>query len=181
MRTNVPERILRIADEIEAHGNASLTRLTVLKKWFERPKRLAAFAIWVASRAKSRKGKTGGTAGKLFKEAQVLLANVNSYSPKLDRRMAQRLYDRLREFQNEYRNQEWGPVRVIQNWNLMLVEQGLAIYLWHVDSPSDGYKLAANYCQHFDSRYGNGLNGPSLTKIHEIVRFMFTMEALEDE
>ena len=31
MRTAVPEKILKIIDEIDAHGNARLTRLTVLK------------------------------------------------------------------------------------------------------------------------------------------------------
>ena len=72
-------------------------------------------------------------------------------------------------------------VRVIHNWNLMLVEQGLEIYLRHADSPPHGYKLAADYCQNYDSRYGNGLNGPSRTKIEEIVRFLFTYEALEGE
>jgi hypothetical protein len=63
----------------------------------------------------------------------------------------------------------------------MLVEQGLAVYLWQANSPAHGYRLAADYCQHFDSRYGNGLNGPSQTRIMEIVRFMLTFEALEDE
>ena len=90
------------------------------------------------------------------------------------------LHDCLRDFQNEYQNQRWGPVRIVHNWNLMLVEQALAIYLWHQDSSAHGYKLAADYCQHYDPRYGNGLNGPSRTKIAEIVRFMFTIEALED-
>jgi hypothetical protein len=71
-------------------------------------------------------------------------------------------------------------LRNLCNWNLMLVEQGLSIYLWHLDSSAHGYKLAADYCQHYDPRYGNGLNGPSRTKIAEIVRFMFTIEALED-
>jgi len=28
----------------------------------------------------------------------------------------------------------------------------LIIYLWHLDSPALGYKLAADYCQHYDSR-----------------------------
>ena len=62
----------------------------------------------------------------------------------------------------------------------MLVEQGLAVYLWHPHSPSHGYKLAADYCQHYDSRYGTNLNGPSRTKIGEIVRFMFAVEAQEE-
>ena len=83
-------------------------------------------------------------------------------------------------FKTNFKTNQWGPVRIVHNWNLMLVEQGLSIYLWHLDSSAHGYKLAADYCQHYDPRYGNGLNGPSRTKIAEIVRFMFTIEALED-
>ena len=57
MRTNIPEKLLKIVEEIDENGNASLTRLTVLKKWLERPERLSAFAIWVAARAVSAKAK----------------------------------------------------------------------------------------------------------------------------
>lgn len=109
-----------------------------------------------------------------------MLAGSDKLHPKLNRQKARTLHDRLREFQNEYQNQRWGPARIVHNWDLMLVEHGLAICLWHLDSPADGYKLAADYCQNYDSHYGNGLNGPSRKKIKEIVRFMFTIEALED-
>jgi len=180
MRTQVPEKLLEIVDEIDSTGHDNLTRLTVLKKWFEQPRRLSAFTLWVASRAKSRKGKTTGPAGKLFRESGALLGNFDPYAPVVDRAAAQQLHNRLRDFQNEHRNQQWGPVRVIHNWNLMLVEQCLAIWLWHADSPERGYKLAADYCQHYDCRYGSDLNGPSRTKILEIVRFMFTIEAWEE-
>jgi hypothetical protein len=37
MRTSAPEELLKIVDEIDEHGQASLIRLTVLKKWFARP------------------------------------------------------------------------------------------------------------------------------------------------
>ena len=180
MRTNIPEKLLSIVEEIDDHGNTSLTRLTVLKKWFERPERLSAFAIWVAARATSRKGKTIGAAAELFRAARTLLAGLDQIRPELVRPAAQALHDRLRDFQNEFQNQQGGSVRIVHNWNLMLVEQGLSIYLWHLDSSAHGYKLAADYCQHYDPRYGNGLNGPSRTKIAEIVRFMFNLEALED-
>jgi hypothetical protein len=180
MRTNIPEKLLKIIEEIDEHENASLTRLTVLKKWFERPERLSDFAIWIATRAISRKGKTTGAAAELFREARGLLKDLDRLQPKLDHQAGQALHDRLRDFQNEYQNQQWGPVRIVHNWNLMLVEHGLAIYLWHTDSPTHGYKLAADYCQHYDSRYGNGLNGPGQTKLAEIVRFMFNIEALEE-
>jgi len=178
-RTNVPEKLLKIVAEIDGRGSASLTRLTVLKKWFEKSERLSAFAIWVATKAVSRKGKTSGVAAKLFQEARTLFAGLDRLHPKLDRHSAQTLHDRLREFQNEYQNQQWGPVRILHNWNLLLIEKGLDVWLWHLDSPALGYKLAADYCQHYDSRFGNALSGPSRTKIEEIVRFMFTVEALE--
>ncbi len=180
MRTNIPEKLLQIADDIAENGNANLTRLGVLKKWFERPERLSAFAVWIATRATSRKGKAGGKAAELFRAAKRLLAGADLCRPKLNRQAAEMLHDCLRDFQNEYQNQQWGPVRIVHNWNLMLVEHALAIYLRHADYPPDGYKLAADYCQNYDSRYGNGLNGPSRTKIKEIVRFMFTIEAVEE-
>ncbi len=37
MSTAVPEKIQKIITDIESHGHASLTRLTVLKKRFEHP------------------------------------------------------------------------------------------------------------------------------------------------
>lgn len=69
MRTNIPEKLLKVVEEIDGHGQADHTRLTVMKKWFERPRHLSAFAIWVATRASSRKGKTGGGAAELLLEA----------------------------------------------------------------------------------------------------------------
>lgn len=113
MRTNIPEKLLKIADGISEHGNVNLTRLVVLKKWFEKPERLSAFAIWIATRATSRKGKTGGAAAELFREAKALLEGADKRRPQLDRQKAQTLHDRLRDFQNEYLNQRWGAVRIV--------------------------------------------------------------------
>lgn len=181
MRTNVPEKLLAIVDEIELNGNANLTRLTVLKKWFNTAERLSAFGLWIASRAVSRKGKTTGFAGELFKASRQLLKDWGVDSSGPDQASAEYLHKRLRDFQSEYKNQKWGQVRVINNWNLFLVESGLALNILHSDKPEYGYDLARDYCKHFDSRYGDGLNGPSRTKILEIVRFMFVIEAREED
>jgi hypothetical protein len=181
MRTPVPEKLLKIVKDIDEQGDANLTRLTVLKKWFEKPGRLVPFALWIASRASSRKGKTKGEAAELFREARRLLADLHVHAPKLNRAKAELLHSRLVEFQDEYRNDRWGSVRLVGNWQLLLVEKGLAIALGRNATPSSGYKLAADYCQNYDPQYGNTLNGPSSTKIMEIIRFMFTQEALEDE
>ncbi len=154
---------LRVIDD---HGSASLTRLTVLKKWFEHPGRLPAFGLWIAKRAPGRKGKTKADAGALLDEAKRLLgttATREGFLRTVEPEPAKLLHDRAREFQNEFQQQQSGPVRIIHCWPLLLVEQGLALYLAAAASPSDGYKLAADFCQHHDSRHGNNLNGPSRT------------------
>ena len=179
MRTKIPEKLLKIVADIDAEGQANLTRLTVLKKWFERPGRLTAFALWVAARATSRKGKAGGAAA-AFKESRALLAGLDKFRPALDREAAESLHDRLREFQNEHQRQKWVSVRIVHNWNLLLVEEALAICIWYSNSPVHGYTLASDYFR-YDPRYGTSLNGPSRTKLLAMARFMFAIEALEHE
>lgn len=184
MRTEVPEKVLKVIDDIAAQGNVPLTRLTVLKKWFEYPGRLSAFGLWVARRAAGRKGKTTGEAAALLSETRALLGPAStrdSCFQLIDRKAAQSLHERARDFQNEFQDQRWGAVRIIHCWPLLLVEQGLAVHLGLADSPGDGCKLATDWARHYDSRHGNGLNGPSQGKLRELVRFMFTVEALEDE
>jgi hypothetical protein len=72
-------------------------------------------------------------------------------------------------------------VRVVHNWNLLLVEEALAICIWYANSPAHGYKLAADYCQNYDPSYGTSLNGPSRTKLLEMAQFMFAVEAHDVE
>ena len=184
MRTAVPEKFRRIIADINTKGNVPLTRLTVLKKWFEGPGRLRAFGLWIAQRAAGRKGKTKDGAGALLDEARALLgSSATRESPyqQINRAAAKSLHDRARDLQNEFQNQQWGPVRIVHCWPLLLVEEGLALHLDRAVTPSDGYKLAADWAQNFDSRYGNGLNGPSRAKLEELVRFILSVEAREEE
>lgn len=181
MRTNTPEKLGKIVSQIKESGSAALTRLTVLKKWFEQSdKRLPSFAVFIAKRASTSKEKTEEAATALFREARALLKGVEIYDPQIPRKAAEDLYHRLKAFQNEYKNLQWGAVRIIYNRNPFLIEEGLRIYLWYSHSPSDGYRLAAQYCEHYDPRYGDGLSGPSSTRINDIVRFVTNMEERED-
>lgn len=184
MRTAVPEKILKIIDDIDTRGNVPLIRLTVLKKWFERPGRLPVFGLWVARQAAGRKGKTPDGPDALLDEARALLGSAatrESLFQQIDRKAAQSLHDRARDFQNEFQKQQWGPVRIIHCWPLLLVEEGLALHVGLDRHPSDGYKLAADWAQHYDGRLGNGLNGPSRAKLQKLLRFMLSVEALEDD
>lgn len=182
MRTKVPLKLQKIIEEIDQRGQAGMTRLTVLKKWFERPERLRAFGIWIASRAVELGSETPGNGhvGELFDAARMLLANVDILSPALDHESTRTLEHRMWQFQHDYRSIPFGSCRIIENWNIYLVEEGLRIYLGNHVSPSDGYKLAADYCQHYDSKYGTSLNGPSRAKVEEIHHFVVNVELSED-
>jgi hypothetical protein len=179
MQSDVPEKLLRIADEIRELGPARSTRLTVIKRWFRRKHRLPALAILVASRAANRKTKATREPADLFLRARTLFGSHPPLRPVVPRRAAQRLYEDLRAFQSEHKRTAWGMVRVLRNRDLLLVEEGLGVFLRRTASPADGYRLVAAFCEHYDSRYGNGLNGPSRAHIREIVQFMRSIEERE--
>lgn len=180
MRTSAPEKLLQIANDIDALGSVPLTRLTVLKKWFERPGRLAAFGVWVARRAAGHGGKARGEARALYNAARDLLGKADRVRPAIDREAATALRDRLYAFQCEYEDQRWARVRNIRDRNLFLIEKGLNLVIRPDALPTEGYKLAADLCQNYDPRYDQNLNGPSAGRLLDIMRFMFTVEALED-
>lgn len=178
MPKSVADKLSAVIAQIDECGNADLLRLTVLKKWFERPGRLAAFALWVASRAVVHGSGLGEPASALFREVHELLWH-REIGGGLDRRAAERLYHRLRSFQSTYQRGKWGPVRIVTNAKLLLIEEALALYLWHGNTPSLGYKLAAAYAEHYDPRYGNGLNGPSRGRLEDLIDFVRYQEAIE--
>lgn len=173
-------KLQRIITDIENCGHTNLTRLTVLKKWFETPRRLSSFGIFIALQASRRTRKTTDETADLFRGVDETLANVDVFEPNIPRTRATRLHARLEAFQNERRNVYWTSLRIIQNQSLFLVESGLRLYLWHGNSPTEGYRLAADYCEHYDPRYGDGLNGPSANRIEEIAAFVLAIEAYED-
>jgi phage tail sheath gpL-like len=72
-------------------------------------------------------------------------------------------------------------VRIVHNWNLLLVEETLAVNNWYANSPAHGCKLAADYCQNYAPSDGTSPNGPSRTKLLEMARFMFAGEAQDLE
>jgi len=179
MRANISDKLREIVAEIDRRGNAELTRLTVLKKWFGVSSRLSSFAIFVADRASRRMTTTSDEAAELFREARTLLEDVNVFAPKILRAEAARLHANLRDFQNEHRNSGWTTVRLIHDPNLYLLESGLYVYVGHGVKPTTGYRLTADYCEHYDPRYGNGLNGPSRGRIGDVIEFVEAIEARE--
>jgi hypothetical protein len=178
---NISHKLQKIVADIKECRRANLTRLTVLKKWFETPGRLPSFGVFIASQAILQAKKTTKEESDLFSEVREILSGVDVFMPSIPRAAAAGLYHRLVLFQNVHRDMKFVSVRLIRNQSLFLVEGGLRLYLWpeRSDSPTEGYRLAASYCEHYDPRYGNGLNGPSTNRIEEIASFILAFEAHE--
>ena len=183
MKPDTYTKLHKIIADINDSDNVNLTRLTVLKKWFEKSTRQSDFALWLARRVTANSlGCFEGDAGTLFDDVFTLLGQSDEAPNNivLFNQAAVDIYNRMKSFQNVFLRQQWGPVRQITNWNLMLVEKSLETYLWYSHLPTYGYKLAVDYCQNFDCRYGNGLNRSSIEKIHELAQFVWNVELSEN-
>lgn len=88
MRPNISNKLREIAAAIDRRGSANLTRLMVLKKWFEVSSHLSSFAIFIADQASRRMTKATEEAAELFREARTLLADVDVFAPKIPRAAA---------------------------------------------------------------------------------------------
>jgi len=181
MQTNIAEKLQAVVTDIKERGHANLTRLTVLKKWFEAPDRITSFGTFIAIQASRQTRRTTKEAEQLLCEAREILADVDLFAPEIPKNRAIQLHARLETFQDERRETQWASVRIIHDRNLFFIESGLGLYLWHRNSPSQAYQLAASYCEHYDPRYGNGLSGPSAKRIREIADFTLAVEAHENQ
>ncbi|WP_157817873.1 hypothetical protein [Candidatus Thiodictyon syntrophicum] len=179
MPPSLQAQLASIIAEIDRTGHANMMRLTVLKKWFKDLGRVRAFGLWVAERAAVRRDITDGEAGDLFALARAVLLEHPPAGATPDFIETERLYRRLCAFQNDVVHQRCGPVRIIRNHDLLLVEDGLALYLDVRTAPTDAYRLAVEDCAHYDGRYGRDLNGPSRDKLLALVGFVTTREARE--
>jgi hypothetical protein len=179
MPSRVPDKLAAIITEIDRAGCADVLRLTILKRWFESPGRLRAFGYWVAERALDRGENAEGEEAQLFAAAHALFAAGAMSGEGLPYLEAEQLYRRLRLFQSDYKRIHSTPMRMIKNWNLMLTEEGLALYLGIKRTPYDGYHLAVNRCKHYSPSHGEALDRHSQVELTALLDFVKMTEAGE--
>ncbi len=77
----------------------------------------------------------------------------------------------VRAIQNTYRNQAWGPVRIIHSTEVLLIEYALSCLLQPTASADWGYHLARQYAERYDPRYGTGLIPESAPLVEDMADF----------
>ncbi|WP_373509013.1 hypothetical protein [Thiocapsa sp.] len=142
MALTIHRKLASIVEEIDREGFAELVRLSVLKKWFDKPGRLTAFAFWIVEQATTGEAPASEPEAALVAQVRALLVDLPARGD-LNPRAMRELQARLEAFQPNYRSLNWGRVCLVNSKALMLIEDAFGICLRHPDDPRLGYKLAA--------------------------------------
>ena len=77
----------------------------------------------------------------------------------------------VRGVQNTYQNYQWGPIRIIESLEVLLIEYALSCLLQPHASADWGYRIARQYAERYDAQYPTGLIPESAPMVEDIADF----------
>ena len=175
-------KLAQITDELYQGKNFNITRLTTLKSLCKEPYIAAHFVFYIAQRTQERmedkepeyvKPDKWIQHKELVKKAILKMKNYLEDRTKEDEQVLRDLLCEIKELQNEYENQHWGPVRIIESFDTLVVEKALTCILSHEDSSFWGYHVGRGYAERYNPTYGTGLIPESAPLMEDIVSFWF--------
>jgi len=161
----------------------SVTRLTVLKSLCQQPEVASRFVTHLAQRTRQKVEDKAKRAGYLSMEewarhremtdqAVTALEKYLGQPSEEGRSRLWTLFHELAGEQNEYRRVYGGPVRVIKDNDLLLVEYALRTVLSdEASAPQWAYQTARCYAERYDPSHGTGLTPASAPLVQDIADF----------
>jgi len=172
------QTLAQIAADLRTGKNHNITRLTMLKSLCSDPEAAAAFALYVAKKMQQALKHPGRPPSETMQRHQRLVRKavrrMTSHVKKPTDETESSLEDLLSEIrnvQNQYERQRWGPVRIIVSGELLVVETALDCVLRPWASSDLGYHLARLYAERYNPRYGTGLIPESAPMVEDIAEF----------
>jgi hypothetical protein len=174
-------RLAQMAAALQQGNHFEVTRLTTLKSLCEDAQVAAQFALYLAKLTDSKMREKNCPShltpeqwdtykGLVAKALEHMDAYVEEPSEQTSRALWS-VESEVREVQNTYRNQAWGPIRIIHSTEVLLIEYALSCLLQPTASADWGYHLARQYAERYDSRYGTGLIPESAPLVEDIADF----------
>jgi hypothetical protein len=173
--------LAQIAQELRQGKNFNVTRLTSLKSLCTDLQAARQFCFYLAqltqeklqeqARPSHLEEETWLYCKNLFNEA---IFEIGAYlaEPTKEKELSLRnLLSKAREVNNKYKNQAWGPVRIIQSKDILLIEYALNGILGPSESSYWGYQIAREYAERYNARYGSGLIPESAPMVEDIANF----------
>ena len=175
-------KLAQMAAELRQGQDFPVTRLTGIKNLCQEPAVAARFVTFLAritlERVEQGKGRTrqrpdaqADRHWQLITEAVVALEQwLASPSESLRQRLWE-LLGQMRQEQNEYENIPFGAVRLVRDWDLLLIEYAVQCLLRPDESPYWAYQMARHYAERSSSRYAHGLIPDSAPLVQDIADY----------
>lgn len=174
-------RLAQLAVELGEGDYFNITRLTTLKSLCEDADATAQFALHLA-KLTYRKMRAQECPSHLDPERweycnQVVaeaIREIERYlkNPTEDEAdMVRAWRSDVRSIQDRRERQAWGPVRVIESVDVLVVEMALSSLLQPDASANWGYRIAREYAERYNPRYGTGLIPESAPMVEDIADF----------
>jgi len=163
---------------VEFDGNAiSITKLTVIKYLCRDCLAMVKFAYFISSKVINRIEyidddillKTPITESLQLME-KIIIDFTKTSTLNIDKETKKKLEilnRKIREYQNKIESKKWTDIRIIKNWDIFIIEEGISCFMY-LDFPEMGYKLARSYTEKYSARFGSGLIPESLEYLKEI-------------
>ena len=175
------QTLAQIAAELRQGKDFNITRLTLLKDLCSEPEAAAQFARHIA-KLTLKKMKSQDC------PSHITLENCEQYqrlATKAVRGMTKHLKEGtteaasplrdllivIRKAQDKFARQHWGPVRIIESEELLVVETAVECVLHPGVSADLGFRLARQYAERYNPRYGTGLLPESAPMVEDIAEF----------
>jgi len=174
-------QLATIARELREGASFNITRLTTLKSLCEDATAAARFALHLAQLTYRRMQEKAcpfhldpqqweyykQVVDEAIRQMARYLENPTEEAADLVRAW---LSD-VRAIQDRYEQQAWGPVRMIHSTEVLLIEYALSSLLQPTASADWGYRLARQYAERYNSRYGTGLIPESAPMVEDMADF----------
>ena len=174
-------QLATIATELRDGASFNITRLTTLKSLCEDSTTAARFAVHLAQLT-YRKMQEKPCPSHLDSEKwEYYKQVVDEALRQMQRYLEQPTKDEadlvrawlsdVRAIQDRYEQQAWGPVRIIQSTEVLIIEYALSCLLQPTASGDWGYRIARQYAERYNARYGTGLILESAPLVEDIADF----------
>jgi hypothetical protein len=175
-------KLAQMAVELRQGRDFPVTRLTGVKNLCREPAVAARFVTYLAritlQRVEQGQGRTRQRLdAKADRHRQLMTEAVVALEQWLDsptESLRQRLWEllgQMRREQNEYQNIPFGAVRLVRDWDLLLIEEAVQCILRPDGAPYWAYQIARDYAERSSSRYAHGLTPDSAPLVQDIADY----------
>jgi len=185
---NKIKKLARITQELYQGKDFNITRLTSLKSLCEQHDIAKQFVYHLAICTEKNMGEKTPKYLKLDKWkqhkelAKKALLQMDEYleSDSEDEKKSLRtILDQLKNLQNQYERQHWGPVRLIECSESLLIETAIRCILSSEESGFWAYHVGRTYAERFNSNCCGSLTPESAPLMEDIINFWVQYYKLE--